>query len=165
MSRAKRTDRKVRGMESPSGKTEKQSCPISRREFCVSVPFAVIGGLSFSNLMEASISDIPFPSSKGSLNIEEEKMAKKVIAVTAKVISQKGTCALSHKVGDVAQFTETGVEGKICIHALYSMLPAVFAMMFEARFPWLEKNPDKKTHACPDANNPVVFEIERIREK
>jgi uncharacterized repeat protein (TIGR04076 family) len=35
-------------------------------------------------------------------------------------------------------------------------------MMFEAQFPWL-KVPDKKTHACPDAYNPVVFEIMRIR--
>jgi len=91
-------------------------------------------------------------------------MANKIIAVEAKVKSQKGTCALGHKIGDVVKFTELGVEGKICIHALYSMLPAVFAMMFEARFPWL-KDPDTKTHACPDATNPVVFEITRIREK
>jgi uncharacterized repeat protein (TIGR04076 family) len=43
------------------------------------------------------------------------------------------------------------------------MIPAVFAMMFESNFPWL-KEPDKKTHACPDASNPVMFEITRIRE-
>jgi uncharacterized repeat protein (TIGR04076 family) len=55
------------------------------------------------------------------------------------------------------------VEGRICIHALYSMLPAVFAMLFDAKFPWLE-DPDTKTHACPDAYNPVVFEITRVRE-
>jgi uncharacterized repeat protein (TIGR04076 family) len=55
------------------------------------------------------------------------------------------------------------VEGKICIHALYSMLPAVFALMYGARFPWLS-DPDKKTHACPDAANPVVFEITRVWE-
>jgi len=91
-------------------------------------------------------------------------MGKKITAVEAKVKSLKGTCSLGHRVGDVVKFTETGVEGKICIHALYSMIPAVFAMMFESRFPWLE-DPDKKTHACPDAFNPVVFEITRIREK
>jgi len=91
-------------------------------------------------------------------------MAKKITGIEAKVISVKGTCGLGHKVGDVVKFTETGVEGKICIHSLYSMLPAVFAMMYEARFPWLE-NPDKKTHPCTDAANPVVFEITRIREK
>jgi uncharacterized repeat protein (TIGR04076 family) len=103
-------------------------------------------------------------SSKESEKNEEEIMAKKIIAVTAKVLSKKGTCGF-HEVGDKVKFTESGVEGKICIHALYSMLPAVFAMMFEAQFPWLRENPDKKTHACPDAYNPVVFEIERIREK
>ncbi|MFC2157618.1 TIGR04076 family protein [Acidobacteriota bacterium] len=83
--------------------------------------------------------------------------------VEAKVISQKGSCDMGHKVGDTALFTEAGVEGKICIHALYSMMPAVFAMLFDSKFPWL-KDPDVKTHACPDAYNPVVFEIRRIRE-
>ena len=63
-------------------------------------------------------------------------MDKKITAVIAKVISQKGTCELGHKVGDVVKFTESGVEGKICIHALYSMLPAVFAMMYGA---WISK--------------------------
>jgi uncharacterized repeat protein (TIGR04076 family) len=63
----------------------------------------------------------------------------------------------------VISVTEYGVEGQICIHALYSMLPAVFAMLFDAHFPWLD-NPDVKTHACPDAHNPVVFEISRIRK-
>ena len=90
-------------------------------------------------------------------------MEKKVTSVKVEVKSQKGTCGLGHRVGDMATITESGIDGKICIHALYSMLPAVFAMMFEARFPWLE-NPDTKTHACPDAANPVVFEITRIWE-
>lgn len=101
---------------------------------------------------------------KESLNDQEESMAKKIQEIRAKVMSVKGTCGLGHKVGDVVKFTEAGVEGKVCIHALYSMLPAVFAMMYEAKFPWLE-NPEKKTHACPDAVNPVVFEIARIREE
>lgn len=90
-------------------------------------------------------------------------MTNEILAVEAKVLSQKGSCALGHKVGDAVKFTENSVEGHICIHALYSMLPAVFAMLFDARFPWLN-NPDVKTHACPDAHNPVVFEISRIRK-
>jgi len=85
------------------------------------------------------------------------------IEVTAKVVSQKGKCWLGHKVGDEVKFTQTGVEGKVCIHALYSMLPAVFAMMHDAKFLWL-KDPDKKLHPCTDAANPVVFEITRIRK-
>lgn len=80
--------------------------------------------------------------------------------VVAKVISQKGTCGLGHKPGDEIIFTEDGVKGKICIHALYSFLPKVFAMMYDSQFPWLE-DPDVSTSACPDAYNPVVFEISR----
>ncbi len=91
-------------------------------------------------------------------------MTKKITAVKAKVKSVKGTCTLGHNVGDLVTFTEEGIKGKICIHALYSMMPAVFAMMFEARFPWL-KDPDVKSHACPDAANPVIFEITRMREE
>jgi len=89
-------------------------------------------------------------------------MEKKVKAVTAKVISIKGTCG-QHKVGDAATITESGIEGKICIHALYSMLPAAFAMLYDVKFPWLA-DPEMKTHACPDAANPVVFEIRKVRE-
>lgn len=113
---------------------------IKRRDFCRTVPCAALG------LMHG-----------------EKMEEKKVTAVQAKVLSQKGYCGMGHKEGDITMFTESGVDGKICIHALYSMMPAVFAMMFESRFPWLE-NPDTKTHACPDAYNPVVFEITRIRE-
>jgi uncharacterized repeat protein (TIGR04076 family) len=137
-------------------KTEKQSLGISRREFCKGIPCAAFGALSLSSL--ASMTGMDYSARK------EKAMAKKIIAVTATVKSVKGTCGLGHKVGDVVKFTENGVEGKICIHALYSMLPAVFAMMYEARFPWLE-DPDKKTHPCTDATNPVVFEIQRIREE
>jgi uncharacterized repeat protein (TIGR04076 family) len=89
-------------------------------------------------------------------------MDKRVKAVTAKVISVKGTCGI-HKEGDTCTFTETGVQGKICIHAMYSMLPKVFAMIYGAKFPWLQDQ-DVATHACPDAANPVAFEITRIYE-
>lgn len=102
-------------------------------------------------------------TNRGSMIQQEEDMKKKIISVTAKVKSRRGNCALGHQVGDVVTFTETAIKGKICIHALYSMLPAVFAMMYEAHFPWLEDS-DTKTHACPDAENPLVFEISRIRE-
>ena len=116
---------------------------MKRRDFCKAAPCAAMAA--------------GFPAF---LHGENEE-AKKITAVQAKVI--KGSCAY-HKIEDMAEITELGVQGKICIHALYSMLPAVFAMLYDAQFPWLE-DPDTKTHACPDANNPVVFEITRIREK
>jgi uncharacterized repeat protein (TIGR04076 family) len=90
-------------------------------------------------------------------------MAKKVKEVRAKVVSVKGTCGLGHKTGDVVRFTEGGVDGHICVHALYSLMPKVFAMMFNAEFPWAA-DPDVLTHACPDAFNPVVFELVRVFE-
>jgi uncharacterized repeat protein (TIGR04076 family) len=139
-----------------------------RREFCRALSCAALGGLSLPVLAEEAFGKTsPWQNLRevaGGTLRREETMEKKIKAVEAKVISVKGTCGLGHKVGDVVAFTEQGVEGKICIHALYSMLPAVFAMMYEARFPWLS-NPDKKTHPCTDAANPVVFEISRIREE
>jgi len=85
--------------------------------------------------------------------------------VTAKVISRQGTCAFGHETGDEVVFDGETVQGRICLHALYSFMPKVFAMRYGADFPWLKENKDVSTHACPDAYNPVVFEIRRIREK
>jgi len=104
----------------------------------------------------------PSEGGDGRLN-KETNMAKKVKEVRAKILSVKGECGLGHKAGDVVRFTDGGVEGHICIHAMYSMLPKVFAMMFNADFPWA-KDPDVLTHACPDAAYPVVFELTRIYE-
>ena len=83
--------------------------------------------------------------------------------VVAKVISQEGTCGFGHKVGDTVVFDGETVQGRVCFSALYSFLPKVFAMRYGANFPWLDDK-DVTTHACPDAYNPVVFEIRRVRE-
>jgi uncharacterized repeat protein (TIGR04076 family) len=83
--------------------------------------------------------------------------------VELKVIEQKGTCGFGHKVGDVIIFGERGIEGEICFHALYSVLPKVMALRYGAEFPWAEDK-DVATHACPDAYNPVVFEVRRLRD-
>ncbi|MCR4407984.1 MAG: TIGR04076 family protein [Anaerolineae bacterium] len=83
--------------------------------------------------------------------------------VVVTVISQQGHCAFGHQVGDRVVFDGRSVQGEICLHALYSFLPKVFAMRYGASFPWL-KDPDVATHACPDAYNPVVFEVRRVKE-
>ena len=83
--------------------------------------------------------------------------------VIARVIRQEGRCAAGHAVGDEVVFDGTSVRGNLCIHALYSILPKVFAMRYGARFPWLD-DADVATHACPDAANPVVFEVRRLRQ-
>ena len=84
-------------------------------------------------------------------------------AIEARVIRQEGRCGFGHEVGDVIAFDGRTIQGKICLHALHSFLPKVYAMRYGAHFPWLE-DPDVSISACPDAKNPCVFEIRRIRE-
>jgi uncharacterized repeat protein (TIGR04076 family) len=95
---------------------------------------------------------------------KERTSQDKGYTVVAKVISRQGTCNFGHKPGDLVVFDGETIQGKVCLHALYSFLPKVFAMRYGADFPWLKENKDVSTHACPDAYNPVVFEIRRLRE-
>ncbi len=83
--------------------------------------------------------------------------------IVAKVISQKGTCPANHKEGDAVTFTGDEVQGRICLSAHYSILPKVYAMYYDAKFPWVQQG-QRPTHACPDAFNPVVFELEIVDE-
>jgi len=83
--------------------------------------------------------------------------------VIAKVVSQTGYCGAGHKVGDEVKFIGHSVEGKVCIHALCSMLSRVYAFRFDATIPWLE-DPDRWHCACPDPHNPVVFQLSRLRD-
>ncbi|MHC1578191.1 MAG: TIGR04076 family protein [Dehalococcoidia bacterium] len=79
--------------------------------------------------------------------------------VIARVISQKGTCAAQHKVGDefvIGQET----QAKLCSWAFYSLFPFAEVLQFGGSFPW-EEDPNKATVACPDPVNPVVFELRR----
>jgi uncharacterized repeat protein (TIGR04076 family) len=85
-----------------------------------------------------------------------------VIEVT--VISQKGKCVFGHKVGDKIVFDGRSVKGEICYSALTVLLPKVFAIRYGATFPWAQDE-NVIFNACPDGENPVVFEIRRIPEK
>lgn len=85
------------------------------------------------------------------------------LTIVARVIRQEGRCSAGHQVGDEVILDGKTVRGEVCIHALYSFLPKVLAMRYGAEFPWLEDQ-NVATHACPDAWNPVVFELRRVRE-
>jgi uncharacterized repeat protein (TIGR04076 family) len=78
--------------------------------------------------------------------------------VTAKVISQKGTCD-NHKVGDEFVVGEK-TPPNVCVWAFHSLFPFAQALLYGASFPWA-KDPDKATIACPDPENAVVFELRR----
>ena len=84
--------------------------------------------------------------------------------IVARVIKQEGHCLAGHRVGDEVVFDGDEVLGMVCIHAMYSFLPKVVALRYGADFPWLGDK-DVATHACPDAANPVVFEIRRVRDR
>ena len=79
--------------------------------------------------------------------------------VTARIISQKGTCALNHRVGDefpIGQATPRGM----CAWAFCALWPFATVLQSGASFPW-EGAGDRATVACPDPDNPVVFELRR----
>ena len=142
----------------PTKNNQKQSCDTNRREFCKKVPCAAMGAMASSGVLASFFKGSTLSND---YILQNENIMANI--VSAKVISQKGSCGIGHKVGDEIIFTEDGVKGKICIHALYSFLPKVFAMMFDSQFPWLD-DPDVSTSACPDAYNPVVFEISRKKK-
>ena len=77
------------------------------------------------------------------------------------VISQKGHCAAGHKVGDQWELGIKVPEG-LCGFAVHSLLHIAEVLQFGGSFPW-EADPDVAKVACPDADNPVVFEIRRLR--
>lgn len=83
--------------------------------------------------------------------------------ITVKVVSQKGTCDAKHKAGDEWVIEGEHVPAGICMYAFNSLFPFIPALAFGGTFPW-EPNPDITTVACPDAQNPVVFELKRVRE-
>lgn len=80
--------------------------------------------------------------------------------IIAKVISQKGICGAGHKVGDEFVIGQTTPEG-MCSWAFYTLFPFAEPLQFGGKFPW-EKDPKKAKVACPDADNPVVFELRRV---
>jgi uncharacterized repeat protein (TIGR04076 family) len=79
--------------------------------------------------------------------------------VIAKVVSQKGTCAARHGVGDEFIIGEK-TPRNMCSWAFYTLFPYAEVLQFGGSFP-CEDDPDKATVAFPDPANPVVFELKR----
>jgi len=80
-----------------------------------------------------------------------------------KVVSQKGNCIAGHKVGDEWVIKNNKTPEGICDGAFAALYPFEFALSFGGTFPWLT-DPDVVKVACPDAENPVVFELRRLRK-
>ena len=80
--------------------------------------------------------------------------------VKVTVLSQAGTCNAGHKVGD-AWTVEAHSPGGMCLSGLAVCIPYIRVLRFGGVFPWSEDK-DACSIACPDAKNPVVFEIRRV---
>ena len=76
---------------------------------------------------------------------------------------------MCHKVGDEWIYTfEPGKPPKtpdICESALHAMFCHLRVLWFGGTFPWPTVDPDTCTVACPDAANPLVFELKRLRDQ
>ncbi len=82
--------------------------------------------------------------------------------VQVKVISQQGICASGHKVGDEWALGRHTPDG-ICDAAFNALIPFKFALALGGTIP-RATDPDVFTVSCPDAKNPVVFELKRLRK-
>jgi len=77
--------------------------------------------------------------------------------IVAKVVSQVGTCEAGHAVGDEFVIGQT-TPCSMCSWAFYTVYPFSQVLQFGGVLPW---EPDARvaTVACPDPDNPVVFEL------
>jgi uncharacterized repeat protein (TIGR04076 family) len=83
--------------------------------------------------------------------------------IRIKVISQKGSCAAGHKIGDEWTLPAGKTPEGICLPAFAVLYPSIRTLSFGGAFPW-EKDKDITTACCSDAANPVVFEIKRVKK-
>ena len=89
--------------------------------------------------------------------------------VIVKIVSVKGECAAKHYVGqefDLSQDFTLGMSGNprtFCPGAFYAIFPSWRVLRHVGELPW-EEDKDKAHIACPDPFNPVVMELQRVKE-
>ncbi len=86
--------------------------------------------------------------------------------IIVKVISKEGNCSAGHEVGDeiVFDWDTQEIDGRICLHALYSVMPKIYALAHGAdvAFAVNEEGDRVSMHACPDGDIPVILELKRL---
>ncbi len=85
---------------------------------------------------------------------------EKPYPVRITIISKQGVCDVGHEVGEswvVDVKTPTG----ICCEAFHTLWSAITVFRVGASHPW-DKEEGVAYMACPDPNNPVVFEVRRL---
>ena len=82
--------------------------------------------------------------------------------VKVTIVSIVGECTAGHKVGE-SWLIESKTPGGMCSGAYETLAPYIRVLRYGGEFPWAEDK-DLVRFACPDAENPVVFELRRIRD-
>ncbi len=81
--------------------------------------------------------------------------------VEVTVVSQQGVCAEGHKVGDKWVICSKTPEG-MCLSAFHTVFPSLRVLRHGGSYSW-EDDPDKTTLVCIDSQNPVIFELKRLK--
>jgi uncharacterized repeat protein (TIGR04076 family) len=99
-------------------------------------------------------------------SIEEAgELCKPKNNVIAKVISQEGVCWVGHKVDDEFQVLGGLTPAGLCPLAYHNMFHFAAVLLYGGAFTWA-RDPDKEERvACPDASNPVIFQLRRERKE
>ena len=90
-----------------------------------------------------------------------------MVKVKAKVVSLEGYCSANQKKGDeiIFDWDNHKINGKICLHSLYSIMPKIYALAHGANVAFYTNEDGKKVarHACPDGYNPVIYELSIVK--
>jgi uncharacterized repeat protein (TIGR04076 family) len=79
--------------------------------------------------------------------------------VVMRVVSIAGACPNGHSVGQEFVIKDKTAAG-ICLGSFSTCLPYLIALRYGASFPW-EARKGTITIGCPDAENQVVWRLER----
>ena len=89
-----------------------------------------------------------------------------MVKVRAKVVSKEGHCSAGQQKGDeiIFDWDNHEIDGKICLHALYSMMPKIYALAHGANVAFATNDEGTRVarHACPDGYNPVIYELNLV---
>jgi len=77
------------------------------------------------------------------------------------VVKAKGKCTYGYKVGDKWQIKGLKCIEGFCGAAWHTAFPALFALNFGAKFPFMKEQNSIDTVTCPDGGN-IVFKVRRI---
>jgi uncharacterized repeat protein (TIGR04076 family) len=82
----------------------------------------------------------------------------KVIAEVVEIRGE-GKCTYGHRIGDRFEFTHL-LPGGFCHFAYASLEPAISALLFGGKFPWVKEG-EATTWSCPDPDRTVIFKLTR----